>query len=123
MNIKEREIKREEYLELEEWLEENLQTTMTVEYLLEELTLFNQEQIRYIIMAFMIPKKEIEKELEFYDSIKSLNKPDEIFFVNKLASKYSTDKETIIERIKQVRILKEPQKKRINIKKRKKTQK
>lgn len=123
MNLKQREVKAQEYLFLENWLKENTQETMTPSYFLDELTLFSQEQIQYIIIAYMIPRTEIEKYLDFYDNCNILSKPDAILFVKNLADKYSVDEETIIKRIRQVRIMKQPKKERIIIKKRKKTQK
>ena len=123
MNLKQREEKAQEYLYLENWLKENIIDTMTPTSFLDELILFNESQIQYIIMAYMIPRIEIEREIDFYDSFNILSKPDELLFISTLANKYGVDKETIIKRIRQVRIMKQPKKERIIVKKRKKTQK
>ena len=123
MNLKQREAQAEEYLYLENWLKEHTDDLMTPSYFLDELTLLNELQIQYIMIAYMIPRTEIEKEIDFYDSHNFLSKPDEIKFVSSLAQKYGVDRETIIKRIRQVRIMKQPKKERIIAKKRKKTQK
>ena len=123
MNLKQREAQREEYLYLENWLKEHTNDLMTPSYFLDELTLLNETQIQYIIMAYMLPRIEIEREIDYYDSHNFLSKPDAIKFVASLAAKYGVDRETIIKRIRQVRIMKQPKKERIIVKKRKKTQK
>ena len=123
MNLKQREAQAEEYLYLENWLKEHTDNIMTPTYFLDELTLLNETQIQYIIMAYMIPRIEIEKEIDFYDSCDLPSKPDELKFVSSLAAKYGVNKETIIKRIRQVRIMKQPKKDRIIVKKRKKVQK
>ena len=123
MNLKQREVKAQEYIYLENWLKEHTNDTMTPSYFLDELTLFNESQIQYIIMAYMIPRIEIEKEIDYYDSCNIISKPDELQFISSLADKYGVEKETIIRRIRQVRIMKQPKKERIIVKKRKKTQK
>ena len=123
MNLKQREAQREEYLYLENWLKENTNDLMTPSYFLDELTLLNESQIQYIMMAYLIPRVELEKEIDYYDSHNFLSKPDELKFIASLAEKYVVDRETIIKRIRQVRIMKQPKKERIIVKKRKKTQK
>lgn len=123
MNLKQREAQREEYLYLENWLKEHTNDLMTPSYFLDELTLLNETQIQYIIMAYMLPIIEIEREIDYYDSCNIISKPDAIKFVSSLADKYGVEKETIIRRIRQVRIMKQPKKERIIVKKRKKTQK
>ena len=123
MNWIQREAQREEYLYLENWLKEHTNDLMTPSYFLDELTLLNESQIQYIIMAYMIPRIEIEKEIDYYDSCNIISKPDELQFISSLADKYGVEKETIIRRIRQVRIMKQPKKERIIVKKRKKTQK
>ena len=123
MNLKQREAQREEYLYLENWLKEHTNDLMTPSYFLDELTLLNEIQIQYIIMAYMIPRIEIEREIDYYDNHNFLSKTDELKFVSSLAAKYGVDRETIIKRIRQVRIMKQPKKERIIVKKRKKTQK
>ena len=74
-------------------------------------------------MAYIIPRVDLEREIDYYDSHNFLSKPDELKFVSSLAQKYGVDRETIIKRIRQVRIMKQPKKERIIVKKRKKTQK
>ena len=123
MNLKQREVQAQEYINLENWHKEHTNDTMTPSYFLDELTLFNESQIQYIIMAYMIPRIEIEKEIDYYDSCNIISKPDELQFISSLADKYGVEKETIIKRIRQVRIMKQPKKERIIVKKRKKTQK
>lgn len=123
MNLKQREVQAQEYIYLENWLKEHTKDTMTPSYFLDELTLFNESQIQYIIMAYMIPRIEIEKEIDYYDSCNIISKPDGLQFISSLADKYGVEKETIIRRIRQVRIMKQPKKERIIVKKRKKTQK
>lgn len=123
MNLKQREAQREEYLYLENWLKEHTNDLMTPSYFLDELTLLNESQIQYIMMAYMIPRVDLEREIDYYDSHNFLSKPDELKFVSSLAQKYGVDRETIIKRIRQVRIMKQPKKERIIVKKRKKTQK
>jgi len=93
MNLKQREAQREEYLYLENWLKEHTDDLMTPSYFLDELTLLNELQIQYIMIAYMIPRTEIEKEIDFYDSHNFLSKPDEIKFVSSLAQKYGVDRE------------------------------
>ena len=100
---KEHRISTKEYIELEIWLENNVQNTMTLEELIEILWKFSKEEREYIVMAKKMPKKEIEQAIEYYDSYKGLKHLDEIKFVNDLAKKYLTDDQTIIKRIKQVR--------------------
>ena len=112
MNLKQREAQAEEYLYLENWLKEHTDNVMTPTYFLDELTLLNETQIQYIIMAYMIPRIEIEREIDIYDSHNFLTKQDELKFVSSLAAKYAVDKETIIKRIRQVRIMKQPKKRK-----------
>ena len=64
MNLKQREVQAQEYIYLENWVKEHTNDTMTPSYFLDELTLFNESQIQYIIMAYMIPRIEIEKEID-----------------------------------------------------------
>lgn len=123
MNLKQREVKAQEYLYLENWLKEHTNDLMSPSNFLDELTLFNESQIQYIIMAYMIPKTEIEKAIDYYDSFNRLSKSDELLFVSTLANKYGVNEYSIIRRIRQVRIMKQPKKERIIVKKRKKTQK
>jgi len=123
MNSKQREVKAQEYLYLEKWLKEHTDDLMSPSNFLDELTLLTESQIQYIIMAYMIPKIEIEKYLDYYDNCNILSKPDAILFVKNLADKYSVEEETIIKRIRQVRMMKQPKKERIIVKKRKKTRK
>lgn len=123
MNLKQREAIGEEYLYLENWLKEHNNDLMSPSDFLDELILLNELQIQYIIMAYMIPRTEIEKDLDYYDSHDFLSKPDELKFLSSLAIKYGVDRNTIIKRIRQVRIMKQPKKERIIVKKRKKTQK
>ena len=100
---KENKINAKRYIELENWLLNNIQNNMSLEELIEILWNFSKEEREYIIMAKQMPKEEIEKSIEYYDSFKGLNRLDAIKFVNDLAQKYSTDRETIIKRIQQVR--------------------
>ena len=100
---KENKISAKRYIELENWLLNNIQNTMPLEELIEILWNFSKEEREYIIMANQMPKEEIEKSIEYYDSFKGLNRLDEIKFVNDLAQKYKTDSETVIKRIQQVR--------------------
>lgn len=123
MNLKQREAQAEEYLYLENWLKEHTDDLISPSNFLDELTLLNESQIQYIIMAYMIPRADLEREINFYDNCNILSKPDELRFVSSLAEKYGVDKYSIIKRIRQVRIMKQPKKERIIVKKRKKTQK
>ncbi len=123
MNLKQREAQAEEYLYLENWLKEHTDDLMSPSDFLDELTLLNESQIQYIMMAYMIPRIKIEREIDYHDNCNILSKPDELKFVSSLAQKYGVDRETIIKRIRQVRIMKQPKKERIIVKKRKKTQK
>lgn len=100
---KENKISTKRCIELENWLKSNIQNTMSLEDLIEILWNFSKEEREYIIMANQMPKEEIEKSIEYYDSFKGLERLDELKFVNDLAQKYSTDRNNIIKRIQQVR--------------------
>jgi hypothetical protein len=71
-------------------------------------------------IAKKIPLQEINDALDYYDSHKFPVQIDELAFVNNLMRKYSTDRLTIIKRIRQVRMIKLAKKQEIKVKNRKK---
>ena len=80
----------------------------------------SEEQVKYLIMANTIPLEEIEQSLEYYDGHRFPIQVDELAFIINLSKKYSTDKNTILKRIRQVRMINEHKKMQNNTKKRKK---
>lgn len=107
MQIKTRELLNGNYdfFELENWLEEVKKENMTVGEILQIfIENFSVEDIVYLLDAYHMPKKEIEEMLKKYDNANP--KLDELKFINDMAIKYSVDKETIIRRIHEVRMLK-----------------
>lgn len=107
MEIKARELLKGNYsfIELENWLEEAKEEKMTVSEILQIfIENFSVEDIVYLLDAYRMPKKDIEEKIKIYDN-NSL-KVDELKFVDDLALEYSVDKETIIRRIHEVRMLK-----------------
>lgn len=116
-------IEAKEMIELENWLKENENKTLSLSEYLEIFSKMTEEQRNYIIMAKIIPQNEIEEALEYYDGHRFPIQVDEIAFVIGLANKYSTDRITIIERIRQVRMINQLRKSTNNTKKRKKVTK
>ena len=107
-------------LELEQWLKDNENKTLTLSEYLNILTSMTEEEREYLIIAKNIPLQEIDEAIEYYDSHKFPVQIDELAFVNNLMRKYSTDRLTIIKRIKQARMIKQAKKQEIKVKNRKK---
>lgn len=116
-------IDAKEMIELENWLKENEDKTLTLREYLTMLSTMTEAQRNYIIMANMMPQNEIEEALEYYDGNRFPIQVDKSSFVTSLANKYSTDTATVIERFRQVRMINELKKLTNNSKKRKKSQK
>lgn len=116
-------IEAKEMIELENWLKENENKILTISECLKFFSTMNECQRNYLIMAKMIPQAEIEEALEYYDGHRFPIQVDETAFAINLANRYSTDRRTIIERIRQVRMINQLKKSTNNTKKRKKSQK
>ena len=107
-------------LELEHWLKENENKILTLSEFLDTISSMTEEEIEYLTIAKKIPLQEINDALDYYDSHKFPVQIDELAFVNNLMRKYSTDRLTIIKRIRQVRMIKLAKKQEIKVKNRKK---
>ena len=110
----------EEMIELESWLKENENNSLTVSKWIELFASLSEEKRNYLMMAKLLPQKDIEVAIEYIDCHRFPVIIDELGYVNTLANKYSVDKMMIIERIRQVRMIKNYQKIEIKTKKRKK---
>lgn len=107
------------YMELEQWLEENKSTGASIGEMFDFFSKkFSAEDIVYLMDAYRIPKKEIEKYLDMYR--RSHPKHDELDFIYNLAKLYKTDEQTIIRRIQEINIIEKEEK---NLNKSKKTKK
>lgn len=110
----------QEMIELENWLKQNKNKILNLSEWIETFSNLTEEKRNYLILAHLLPQKEIEEAIEYYDGHKFPIAIDELVFVNNLAKKYSVDKRMIIERFIQVRMIKQHQKNEIKVKKRKK---
>lgn len=117
---KENKLKTEEMIELESWLKENENNSLTVSKWIELFASLSEEKRNYLMMAKLLPQKDIEVAIEYIDCRRFPVMVDEVGYIYDLAYKYSVEKKMIIERIKQVRMIKKHQKIEIKTKKRKK---
>ena len=117
---KENKLKTEEMIELESWLKENENNSLTVSKWIELFAKLPEQKRNYIMMAKLLPREDLEVAIEYIDCHRFPVIIDELGYVNNLARKYTVDKMMIIERIKQVRMIKNHQKNEIKTKKRKK---
>ena len=110
------------YMELEQWLEENKSAEVSIGEMFDFFSKkFSPEDIVYLMDAYRIPKKEIEKYLDMYR--RSHPKHDELDFIYNLSKLYKTDKQTIIRRIQEINIIEKEEKTLNNSKKTKKRKK
>ena len=92
------------YIELEEWIEKNKDTEASIDEMFNFFSKkFSTEDIVYLMDAYRMPKKEIEKYLELYR--KSYPKYDELDFVYNLSKLYKVDKQTVFRRIQEIIII------------------
>jgi len=117
---KEMNIQAERMIYLENWLKINQYENMTLTEWINVFSNFSEEERDYIIIAKILPKEEIESAIRYYDGFNFPVVVNELTFINNLAKKYSIDKNTIIQRIRQVRMINLVEKNAINTKKRKK---
>ena len=92
----------EKMIELEEWLLENCSFGMDNEEFLNLLTTknFSQDEIQYLIGAYYMPKADIRKKLNTYDTAPCM---DELEFVSMLQEEYNCDRDAVIKRIRYIR--------------------
>lgn len=91
----------EKFIELEQFLKDNILKTVTIKEGLDSLLKLNTIEKNYLILAYLLPKEEIEEAINLYDNTRP--RVDELLFVHSLSIKYNVDKNTIIKRIQQVR--------------------
>lgn len=122
--ITKKELDIETMIYLEKYIKENANIHMTLSEFIKIIANFSEEERNYIIIARLLPKEEISKAINYYDGQNFPIKVDELSFINSLSNKYSVDKNTIIKRIYQVRIInkfeKNQNKNQLKVKKRKK---
>ena len=112
------------HIELELWLKENYPNTDSkVKALLYFLDTFDEIDAGYLYDAYMMPREDIEKDLEMYDNSGFLNKMDEMLFIDCLMNKYDVTRSEIIKRIRDIRRINEVEKDYTKVKKRKKDKK
>ena len=112
------EVKR--HIELELWLKKNYPSTDSkVKALLFFLDTFDEIDAGYLFDAYLMPKEEIEKDIEIYDNSSIFNKIDELLFVDSLINKYDVTRSEIIKRIRDVRRINVFENSNIKVKKRK----
>ena len=110
------------YMELEQWLEENKNTETSINEMFDFFSKkFSVEDIIYLMDAYRMPKKEIERYLELYR--KSSPKRDELDFIYNLSKQYKVDEQTIIRRIQEIIIIENEEKNINNTRKKQKTKK
>ena len=110
------------YMELEKWLEENKNTEASIDKMFDFfLKKFSLEDIIYLMDAYSMPKKEIERYLELYR--KSSPKRDELDFIYNLSKLYKVDEQTVIRRIQEIIIMENDEKNINNARKKQKTKK
>ena len=93
------------HIELEEWLEKNYRQNNSNDESAQKIfdNFENTEDIDYLIDAYLMPKKEIEKALENYDNHKFPFVMDELKFIDDLSEQYDMDRQSIVKRIIDVR--------------------
>ncbi|MBQ8043724.1 MAG: hypothetical protein IJ272_06190, partial [Clostridia bacterium] len=99
-------IRVERCIQLENWIKENEFKNMNLKEEIELMFSFPEEEKNYIFDAKTMPKEEIERAVEYYDSHRWLNTTDELLFTSLLASQYGVNRERIIKRIQDVRRIK-----------------
>lgn len=89
--------------EIEVEFSKTLSKKITREDVLSDLVLKIKsiEESAYLFEAYQMPFEEIFKELEIYDA--SRPRLDEVKFVDNLGKRYNVDRETIVQRIQNVR--------------------
>ena len=117
---KEKILEAKDMMELETWLKENENKTINLGEFLKIFSKMTEEQRRYLIMAKMLPRDEIEEAIEYYDGHRFPIQVNQVAFIIDLSKRYSTDTNTILKRISQVRMINEHKKTQNNTKKRKK---
>ena len=120
---KEKNLQPMEMIRLEEWLIDNKDKTLTLSEYIEIFSKMTEVERNYIMMAYLMPKKEIDAEIEFYDNQKIPILITREEFISKLSMKYSVDIMTIVKRIHQIRMVNDAKKTINNTKKIKKYQK
>ena len=118
--IKKEELDIERMIYLENYIKENENTIMTFNEFIKTISNFTEEERIYIITAKLLPKIDFTEVITYYDNQKFPIQVDELAFINDLSKKYSIDKNTIIKRIRQVRMINKFEKPLIKVKKRKK---
>lgn len=110
------------YMELEDWLEKNKNIETSIDEMFDFFSKkFSVEDIIYLMDAYRMPKKEIEKFLELYR--KSSPKRDELDFIYNLSKLYKVDEQTVIRRIQEIIIIETEEKNINNTRKRQKNKK
>lgn len=106
------------YMELEQWLEENKPLEVSIDEMFNFFSKkFSVEDVIYLMDAYRIPIKEIKYYLNLYH--KSKPKYDEIDFIFNLSKLYNTDEQTIIRRIREIKIIEKEEKQHNNSKNKK----
>lgn len=110
------------YMELEKWLEENKTQEASIEEIFDFFSKkFSPEDIIYLMDAYRMPKKEIEKFVQLYHETSP--KCNELDFVYNLSKLYMVSEKDIIRRIQEINIIKREEKALNNTKKSKKRKK
>ena len=117
---KRQELDIERMIYLENYIKENENNIMTFNEFIKTISNFTEEERTYIITAKLLPKTDFTEVIAYYDGQKFPIQVDEITFINNLSKKYSIDKNTVIKRIRQVRMINNFEKSSIKAKKRKK---
>ena len=93
------------YMELEQWLEENKTQEASIEELFDLFSKkFSLGDIIYLMDAYRMPKKEIEKSVQLYHETSP--KCDELDFIYNLSKLYKVSEKDIIRRIQEINIIK-----------------
>lgn len=95
---------RYSFLDLENFLLENDFSKMSgIDFMNMLVNDFDMADVIYLIDAYRMPRSEITSVIESYDN--SRPKANELLLVDNLASQYGVDRNTVVRRIQEVRIV------------------